>query len=59
MGLSNKQIAARMCLSVATVKRDLALLFQRFECQNRMELVFRATALGYLAPDSTWGVEQG
>lgn len=47
-GLSNKQIATRKCVSVATVKRDLAILFGLFACSNRTELVSRAVTLGYV-----------
>lgn len=47
-GLSNRQVATRECVSVATVKRDILTLFKSFDCSNRFELVSRSTAFGYI-----------
>jgi len=48
-GLSNKQIAARRHVSLATVKRDLGDMFEVLDSRNRLELVSHARSLGFVA----------
>lgn len=45
-GFSNQQIAARLVLSVGTVKGHLNHIFEKFDVQNRTEAVMRGRLLG-------------
>ena len=47
-GRSNRQIAARLHVSEATVKRDVARMLEMFGCATRLELGFLAQRMGYL-----------
>jgi DNA-binding NarL/FixJ family response regulator len=42
-GLSNKEIAARLGISVQTVKNGLGPVFDKYQVSSRLELAIRAT----------------
>ena len=53
VALSNSQIALKLFLSEATVKRHLTNIFTKLKARSRLDAVNRAIALGMLeAPDS-------
>jgi LuxR family maltose regulon positive regulatory protein len=47
-GLSNKDIAARLVISLATVKTHIANIYQKLDAASRTQAVARAEALGLL-----------
>ncbi len=49
-GLSNPQIAARLFLSVNTLRAHTLHIFQKLDVHNRMQAVARARELGILQP---------
>ncbi|MDL4818690.1 response regulator [Actinomadura opuntiae] len=49
MALSNSQIAMKLCVSEATVKRHLTNAFTKLKARSRLDAVNRAIALGMLA----------
>lgn len=49
-GLSNKEIAARLIISLATVKTHIANIYQKLEASSRTQAVARAEVLGLLLP---------
>jgi DNA-binding CsgD family transcriptional regulator len=49
-GLSNREIAARLSLSVNTVRNHLQGLFERLDAHNRTECVAQARKAGVLPP---------
>ena len=49
-GLSNQQIADRLCIALGTVKGHVSHLLGKLAAQNRTEAVALARAHGYLAP---------
>jgi DNA-binding NarL/FixJ family response regulator len=48
--LSNRQIATRMCLTEATVKRHLRSVFAKLGAGSRLDAVNRAVATGLIEP---------
>jgi DNA-binding NarL/FixJ family response regulator len=48
-GASNREIAAKLSVTVATVKSHLVHLYAKLEVRNRHEALSRAVALGLLA----------
>jgi len=42
-GLSNKEIAARLGISVQTVKNGLGPVFDKYQVSSRLELAIRVT----------------
>jgi DNA-binding NarL/FixJ family response regulator len=48
-GLSNRQLAATLVVSTATVKSHLAHIYEKLEVRSRQEAVGRAIELGLLA----------
>ena len=48
-GLSNRDIAGRLCISEATVKFHLHGVFRKLPARNRIEAVRQAVSLGLLA----------
>jgi len=51
-GLGNRQIAARLHLSVHTVKNHVRNIFERLDVKSRWSAVSRARDQGWLAPES-------
>jgi LuxR family maltose regulon positive regulatory protein len=49
-GLSNPEIAARLFLSVNTLRAHNLHIYQKLNVHNRMQAVSRARELGFLAP---------
>lgn len=49
-GLSNKEIAARLIISLATVKTHIANIYQKLDAASRTQAVARAEVLGLLLP---------
>ncbi|MBO9520475.1 MAG: response regulator transcription factor [Nocardioidaceae bacterium] len=47
-GLTNKEIARRLHLADATVKRHLATIYAKLECHTRLHAVQKAQALGLI-----------
>jgi len=47
-GLTNREVAERLCLSENTVKTYIQGLYQKLEVHNRIEAVMRATKWGLL-----------
>ncbi len=47
-GLTNREIAERICLSENTVKTYIQSLYQKLDAHNRIEAVMRATKWGLL-----------
>ena len=47
-GLSNREISARLCLALSTVKGHNLRIFDKLQAQNRTEAVARARELGLL-----------
>ncbi len=47
-GLSNKEIAARLMISPATVREYVSELLQQFGCDNRTQAVLKARRLGFI-----------
>ena len=45
-GLSNKQMARRLNLSVGTIKVHVAAVFGKMQVHSRVALVIRATQMG-------------
>jgi DNA-binding NarL/FixJ family response regulator len=52
-GRSNNQIAARLGVSLATVKRHLANVMLKWECHNRTQVAVAAIAAGALVSVSS------
>ena len=52
-GRSNNQIAARLGVSLATVKRHLANVMLKWECHNRTQVAVAAIAAGALVKVSS------
>ena len=52
-GRSNNQIAARLGVSLATVKRHLANVMLKWECHNRTQVAVAAIAAGALVSASS------
>ncbi len=50
-GLSNKEIAAALRVSGATVKSQLAGIFRKLEARDRASAVAKAMNMGYIRPD--------
>lgn len=48
LGLSNKEIAARLGISPATVREYVSDVLRRFDCVNRTQAVLKARRLGYI-----------
>ncbi|SET32224.1 two component transcriptional regulator, LuxR family [Marinobacter segnicrescens] len=48
LGLSNKEIAAQLTISPATVREYVSDLLVRFDCANRTQAVLKARRLGYI-----------
>lgn len=48
LGLSNKEIAAQLSISPATVREYVSDLLLRFDCDNRTQAVLKARQLGYI-----------
>jgi LuxR family maltose regulon positive regulatory protein len=48
LGLSNREIARRMCIEEATVKKHQSNLLKKLEARNRTQAVARARLLGVL-----------
>jgi len=51
LGLSNKEIAAKMSCSVKTIKNHLNAVFQKLEVANRTEAVVKGIELGLIASE--------
>ena len=51
-GLSNGEIAAELCISVATAKAHVARLFTKLDARDRVHLVIIAYEAGLVAPSS-------
>jgi LuxR family transcriptional regulator, maltose regulon positive regulatory protein len=49
-GLSNKEIAQRLIISIHTVRNHTANIFDKLQVENRLQAVERARALGLLPP---------
>jgi LuxR family maltose regulon positive regulatory protein len=49
-GLSNKEIAARLVISLPTAKRHIINIYQKLLVSNRREAVAKASAIGLLPP---------
>ncbi|NPV87829.1 MAG: response regulator transcription factor [Anaerolineae bacterium] len=47
-GMTNRQIARQLHVSVSTVKGHISLLFKRFGVQTRMQLIARAVRMGLI-----------
>jgi DNA-binding NarL/FixJ family response regulator len=47
-GLSNKEIATKLNISVGTVRDHVSDILHLFECDNRTQLVLKACELGYI-----------
>ncbi len=47
-GLTNREIAQRLCLSENTIKTYIQNLYQKLDTHNRIEAVMRATRRGLL-----------
>jgi len=47
-GLTNREIAQRLCLSENTIKTYIQNLYQKLDAHNRIEAVMRATKRGLL-----------
>ncbi len=50
--LSNQEIAAKLVVSVATVKRHTANIYQKLHVNSRRQAVAKAQAIGQLSLDS-------
>lgn len=48
-GLSNKEIAAKLCVSPNTVKTHVARLLEKLDARRRTEAILKARELGILA----------
>ncbi len=48
LGLSNKEIAAQLTISPATVREYVSDLLALFDCDNRTQAVLKARRLGYI-----------
>lgn len=48
LGLPNKEIAAQLNLSPSTVREYVSDIFQRFDCDNRIQAVIKARQLGFI-----------
>ena len=48
-GASNREIAANLSVTVATVKSHLVHVYAKLEARNRQEALSRAVGLGLLA----------
>ncbi|WP_327357190.1 response regulator transcription factor [Streptomyces sp. NBC_01304] len=49
-GLANAEIAAELCISVATAKAHVARLFTKLDARDRVQLVIIAYELGLVTP---------
>lgn len=47
-GLSNQEIAGRLCFSLSTIKQDLRRIFEKLGVSNRTEAVAEATRRGWV-----------
>ncbi len=52
-GMSNKDIANALCLSVRTVKAHLTNIFNKMGCSSRIEAIFKGLREGYVVLDDT------
>ena len=50
-GVSNREMADRLNVSLGTVKRDLSVLFERFEVTDRTQLLAEAIRQGLAKPE--------
>lgn len=53
VGLSNKEIAAKMDCSVKTIKNHLNAVFQKLEVSNRTEAVVKGIETGLISPEES------
>ena len=53
VGLSNKEIAAKMACSVKTIKNHLNAVFQKMSVTNRTEAVVKGIEMGLIAPQDS------
>ncbi|MCA9780827.1 MAG: response regulator transcription factor, partial [Candidatus Eremiobacteraeota bacterium] len=51
-GVSNKEMADRLNVSLGTVKRDLSLLFEKFSVSDRTQLLAEAMRQGLTSPEA-------
>ena len=54
-GMSNREIAGALILSVATVKRHLANAYEKLGVHSRSGAVVVALRSGLLSPEEAWG----
>ena len=47
-GLENKEIAEKLCLSIATIKKHISNMFQKLQVKNRTRLTVKAREQGLL-----------
>lgn len=47
-GLSNKEIARKLCIAPETVKSHAKRIFWKLTARTRAQAVYRATALGFI-----------
>ena len=51
-GVSNKEMADCLNVSLGTVKRDLSVLFERFSVSDRTQLLSEAIRQGFATPEA-------
>lgn len=56
--LRNKDIAARLHLSVKTVERYLSIAYEKVGAENRTDAVLKALGRGIIQLEDVWGQQK-